>query len=90
MSKLDEHMKRLDYPALSRDEVHAHVYDIMDDGRSNGFDVFPAAKQAQKGTQFTDSIEAIITVTRCKKKAGGCSTALEIFVATHAARNLIR
>ncbi len=83
-------MKRLDHPALSRDEVHAVVCDIMDGGQRNDLDVFPAAQQAQIGTQFADSIEAIITQTLCKKKAGGRAAALEIFVATHAVRNLIR
>lgn len=53
-------------------------------------DVFPAAQQAQIRTQFADSIEAIITQTLCKKKAGGRAAALEILVATPAVRNLIR
>ena len=90
MIRLDGSMKRLDHPALSREEVHVLVYDIMDDGQRNDFDVFPAAQQAQIGTQFADTIEAIITQTLCKKKAGGRAGTLEIFVATHAVRNLIR
>lgn len=53
-------------------------------------DVFPAAQQAQIRTQFADSIEAIITQTLCRKKAGGRAAALEILVATPAVRNLIR
>ena len=36
MIRLDGSMKRLDHPALSRGEVHALVYDIMDDGQRNG------------------------------------------------------
>jgi twitching motility protein PilT len=53
-------------------------------------DVFPAGQQAQIRTQFADSIEAIVTQTLCKKKAGGRVAALEILVATPAVRNLIR
>jgi twitching motility protein PilT len=53
-------------------------------------DVFPAGQQAQIRTQFADSIEAIVTQTLCKKKAGGRVAALEILVATTAVRNLIR
>ena len=53
-------------------------------------DIFPAAQQAQIRTQFADSIEAIITQTLCKKKAGGRAAVLEILVATPAVRNLIR
>ena len=53
-------------------------------------DVFPAGQQAQIRTQFADSIEAIVTQTLCKKKAGGRVAALELLVATPAVRNLIR
>ncbi len=38
MIRLDGRMKRLDHPALSRDEVHALIYDIMDDGQRNDFE----------------------------------------------------
>jgi twitching motility protein PilT len=53
-------------------------------------DVFPAGQQAQIRTQFADSIEAIVTQTLCKKKAGGRVAALEILIGTTAVRNLIR
>ena len=38
MIRLDGSMKRLDHPALSRDEVHALIYDIMNDGQRNDFE----------------------------------------------------
>lgn len=53
-------------------------------------DVFPANQQAQIRTQFAEAIEAVLTQTLCKKRAGGRVAALEILVATPAVRNLIR
>ncbi len=54
-------------------------------------DVFPAAQQSQIRAQFSDSVEAIVTQTLCKKKGGdGRVAALEILVGTPAVRNLIR
>ena len=53
-------------------------------------DVFPPAQQAQIRTQFAESIEAVITQTLLKKKAGGRVAAVEIMTGTVAVRNLIR
>jgi twitching motility protein PilT len=53
-------------------------------------DVFPAAQQEQIRTMFSESIQAIITQTLLKKKAGGRIAALEILIGTPAVRNLIR
>jgi len=53
-------------------------------------DVFPPNQQAQIRAQFAESIEAVITQTLLKKKAGGRVAALEVMVATTAVRNLIR
>ncbi len=53
-------------------------------------DVFPPAQQAQIRAQFAESIEAVITQTLLKKKAGGRVAALEIMTGTTAIRNLIR
>ena len=54
-------------------------------------DVFPSGQQAQVRAMFSDSIEAIVTQTLCKKKGGdGRVAALEILVGTPAVRNLIR
>ncbi len=53
-------------------------------------DVFPPAQQAQIRTQFAESIEAVITQTLLKKKAGGRAAAVEIMTGTTAIRNLIR
>jgi twitching motility protein PilT len=53
-------------------------------------DVFPPAQQAQVRSQFAESVEAVITQTLLKKKAGGRVSALEIMVGTTAVRNLIR
>jgi len=39
---------------------------------------------------FSESIEAIVTQTLCKKKGGGRIAACEILVGTPAVRNLIR
>ena len=53
-------------------------------------DVFPPAQQAQIRAQFAESVEAVITQTLLKKKAGGRVAALEIMTGTTAVRNLIR
>ncbi len=53
-------------------------------------DVFPPAQQAQIRTMFAESIEAVITQTLLKKKAGGRVAAVEIMTGTVAIRNLIR
>jgi twitching motility protein PilT len=53
-------------------------------------DVFPPAQQAQVRAQFAESIEAVITQTLLKKKAGGRIAAHEIMTGTVAVRNLIR
>ncbi|HVO95893.1 MAG TPA: type IV pilus twitching motility protein PilT, partial [Terriglobales bacterium] len=53
-------------------------------------DVFPPAQQAQIRAQFAESVEAVITQTLLKKKAGGRVAALEIMIGTTAVRNLIR
>jgi twitching motility protein PilT len=53
-------------------------------------DVFPPTQQAQIRAQFAESIEAVITQTLVKKKAGGRAAALEIMTGTTAVRNLIR
>ena len=41
-------------------------------------DVFPPTQQAQIRTQFSESLEAVITQTLLKKKSGGRAAALEI------------
>src|SRR5919108_1988565 len=38
MIRLHGDIKKLDHPPLSRDEVHALVYDIMDDGQRKTFE----------------------------------------------------
>jgi twitching motility protein PilT len=53
-------------------------------------DVFPAAQQAQIRAMFSESIQAVITQTLLKKRAGGRIAALEILMGTTAVRNLIR
>jgi twitching motility protein PilT len=53
-------------------------------------DAFPPAQQAQIRTQLSEALEAVITQTLLKKKAGGRVAALEVMVATTAVRNLIR
>jgi twitching motility protein PilT len=53
-------------------------------------DVFPPTQQAQIRAQFAESIEAVITQTLLKKKAGGRVAALEIMTGTTAVRNLVR
>ena len=54
-------------------------------------DVFPPSQQSQIRAQFAESIEAVITQTLLKKKAGdGRVAALEVMTGTTAIRNLIR
>ncbi len=53
-------------------------------------DVFPANQQGQVRAMLSESIQAIITQTLCKKVGGGRIAALEILVGTVAVRNLIR
>jgi twitching motility protein PilT len=54
-------------------------------------DVFPAEQQAQIRTMLSESILAIISQNLIKHKDGkGRVAALEIMIATHAIRNLIR
>jgi twitching motility protein PilT len=53
-------------------------------------DVFPAAQQAQTRTMFSESIQAVITQTLLKRRAGGRVAALEVLIGTPAVRNLIR
>ena len=50
-------------------------------------DVFPPNQQAQIRAQFAESIEAVITQTLLKKKAGGRVAAHEIMIGTTAVRN---
>src|SRR3989337_1032338 len=53
-------------------------------------DVFPPNQQAQIRTQFAESIEAVVTQTLLKRKAGGRAAAVEIMTGSTAVRNLIR
>ena len=53
-------------------------------------DVFPAAQQEQIRIMFSESIQAVVTQTLLKKRAGGRIAALEILIGTPAVRNLIR
>lgn len=53
-------------------------------------DVFPANQQGQIRAMLSESMQAIITQTLCKKVGGGRIAALEILVGTVAVRNLIR
>ena len=53
-------------------------------------DVFPPSQQSQIRTQLAESIEAVITQTLLKKKAGGRVAAVEVLTGTTAIRNLIR
>lgn len=53
-------------------------------------DVFPANQQGQVRAMLSESIQAIITQTLCKKIGGGRAAALEILLGTTAVRNLIR
>ena len=53
-------------------------------------DVFPAAQQEQTRIMFSESIQAVVTQTLLKKRAGGRIAALELLIGTPAVRNLIR
>jgi len=53
-------------------------------------DVFPPSQQAQIRAMFSESIEAVITQTLCRKKGGGRVACLEIMTGSTAIRNLIR
>jgi len=53
-------------------------------------DAFPAGQQNQVRAMFSESLEAVITQTLCKKKSGGRIAACEVLVGTTAVRNLIR
>jgi twitching motility protein PilT len=53
-------------------------------------DVFPASQQGQIRAMLSESVQAIITQTLCKKIGGGRAAALEILLGTTAVRNLIR
>jgi twitching motility protein PilT len=53
-------------------------------------DVFPAEQQSQIRTMFAESIQAVVTQTLLRKRAGGRIAALEILIGTPAVRNLIR
>ncbi|MCB0345336.1 MAG: type IV pilus twitching motility protein PilT [Bdellovibrionales bacterium] len=53
-------------------------------------DVFPSAQQGQVRAMLSESIQAIITQTLCKKVGGGRVAALEILLGNTAVRNLIR
>src|SRR5206468_1314927 len=53
-------------------------------------DVFPAGQQGQIRTMFAESVQAVITQTLLRKRAGGRIAALEILIGTPAVRNLIR
>ena len=53
-------------------------------------DVFPANQQGQVRAMMSESIQAIITQTLCKKNGGGRVAALEVLIGTTAVRNLIR
>jgi twitching motility protein PilT len=53
-------------------------------------DVFPGDQQSQIRAMFSESIQAVLTQTLLKKRAGGRIAALEILIGTTAVRNLIR
>ncbi len=53
-------------------------------------DVFPQNQHAQIRAMLSESVQAIITQTLCKKTTGGRAAALEILIGTTAVRNLIR
>ena len=38
MIRIDGDLKKLDFPALTKEEVHALVYDIMSDGQRKAFE----------------------------------------------------
>ena len=53
-------------------------------------DVFPAAEKDMVRSMLSESLQAVITQTLCKKIGGGRQAALEIMIGTPAVRNLIR
>lgn len=53
-------------------------------------DVFPPEQQAQVRAMFSESIQAVVTQTLCKKVGGGRVPGLEILLGSTAVRNLIR
>jgi twitching motility protein PilT len=53
-------------------------------------DVFPPNQQAQVRAMFSESIQAIVTQSLCKKVGGGRVAALEVLIGTTAVKNLIR
>lgn len=53
-------------------------------------DVFPPAQQPQVRAMFSESIQAVITQTLCRKIGGGRIAGLEIMLGSTAVRNLIR
>jgi len=53
-------------------------------------DVFPPVQQAQIRAMISESLQAVITQTLCKKIGGGRAAALEIMLGTTAVRNLVR
>ena len=53
-------------------------------------DVFPPAQQEQVRAMISESVQAIVTQSLCKKVGGGRCAALEILIGTTAVRNLIR
>jgi len=53
-------------------------------------DVFPAGQQGQIRTMFAESIQAVVTQTLLRKRAGGRIAAIEVLIGTPAVRNLIR
>ena len=53
-------------------------------------DAFPSEQQNQVRTMLSESLQAIITQSLCKKKGGGRIAACEVLMGVPAARNLIR
>lgn len=53
-------------------------------------DVFPPIQQSQVRSMLAESLQAVITQALVKKIEGGRVAALEILIATHAVKNLIR
>lgn len=53
-------------------------------------DVFPANQQSQIRAMLSESLQAVICQTLCKKIGGGRIAAMEILIGTTAVRNLIR
>ena len=53
-------------------------------------DVFPPSQQAQVRAMFSESLQAVVTQTLCRKIGGGRVAGLEIMLGTTAVRNLIR